>query len=217
LFASARSAGRQPGFTDRQLQVKEVTPGCLDGYRLVPVGAGTAVSREVVPRAAEAGAAVVDKSSAYRLSPQVPLVVPEVNLTARAGYQGIIANPNCTTIQPVEALAPLARAAGLERVGMSSYQSVAGTELTQLSQGALAGDPVRSQVYPYPIPLDLLPHIDSFDDQECNGEERKLMAETRKILDLPELHTSATVVRVLAYRGHDMPVMVEPCERLTRA
>lgn len=223
LFASARSAGRKLGFGDRQLEVKEVTPGCFEGCQLVFVCAGTGVSREVVPQAVDEGAVVVDKSNAYRLSPQVPLVVPEVNLAALAGHRGIIANPNCTTIQLVVALAPLARGAGLERVVVSSYQSVSGTgraaveELTQLSHDVLAGDPACAQVYPHPIAFNLLPHIDSFDAQGYSGEERKLIAETRKILGLPGLRVTATTVRVPVYRGHGISVMVETRERVTRA
>jgi aspartate-semialdehyde dehydrogenase len=221
LLASARSAGRRIGWQDRELVVEEARPGAYDGLDLVLVSAGTDVSRVVVPQAGAAGAVVIDKSNAYRLDPAVPLVVPEVNAHALSAHQGIIANPNCTTIQLVVALAPLARAAGLERVVVSTYQAVSGTgreaveELTATTRQLLNGEPPVTAVYPYPIAFNLLPHIDAFDDQGYSGEERKLMFETRKILDLPDLRISATTVRVPVYYGHAISATVETSEKLT--
>ncbi|MEW6522407.1 MAG: aspartate-semialdehyde dehydrogenase [Bacillota bacterium] len=223
FFASARSAGRRLNFGDRELDITEVTPGCFEGLDVVFVCAGTDVSREVVPRVVSEGAVAIDKSNAYRMDPDVPLVVPEVNAVALGKHRGIIANPNCTTIQMVVALAPIARAAGLERVVASTYQSVSGTgreavdELTDLSRRVLDDERVQPRVYPHQIAFNLLPHIDNFDAQGYSGEERKLMLETRKIMGLPELLISATTVRVPVYWGHGISVMVETSEKLTAA
>jgi aspartate-semialdehyde dehydrogenase len=204
-FASARSEGRRVRFGDRTVVVEKATPEALAAGDLdvCLFSVGTAASRELVPRAVEGGAVAIDKSAAYRLADGVPLVVPEVN-GARAGeHRGIVANPNCCTIPLTMALKPLHDAAGLQRVRVSTYQSVSGAGLQSMERlRALA-----------PASGDLAMDW-SFDGEEFD-EEVKLREETRKILELPELPISATCVRVPVLVGHAEAVWVETEEPLS--
>lgn len=175
--------------------------------------AGNPVSEEYAPKAVAAGVTVIDKSSRFRMDPSVPLVVPEVN-GAAIGDSGLIASPNCSTIQLVIALSPLAHRFGLERVLVSTYQAVSGTgreavdELEQQMTSTLRGEPALAHVYPVPILHNVLPYCDSFGDLDFTGEEWKLIRETSKILGQP-LRLSATAVRVPVYVGHAESVYVE--------
>ncbi len=214
-MASGKAEARIVPFGDGGEPVVELTEESLADLELVLFATSAAISREFVPLAVDAGAVVIDNSRAFRMDPDVPLVVPEVNPGAIEGHQGILANPNCSTIQMVLALKPLHDAAGLARVVVSTYQSVSGTglaaieELTEQTQAVLEGAPVVSEVYPNQIAFNCLPHIDVFDEDGHSREETKMIGETRKILDLPDLPVAATCVRVPVLRSHAMAVNVE--------
>ena len=220
-LASARSAGKAVEYLGREYPVKELSSTSFEGVDVALFSAGGARSREFAPAAVEAGAVVIDNSSAYRMDPDVPLVVPEVNETAIRDHQGIIANPNCVAAPLVVMLKPIADAVGLERVIISSYQAVSGTgvaavdELTQETRGYLAGDEPEPEVYPHPIAFNVLPHIDTFDETGYTGEERKVIAETRKMLGLANLAVSATCVRVPVLNSHSASVQIETTEPLS--
>jgi len=168
LLASARSAGRRLPFKGAEVEVRELGPGAFDGVDLAFFAAGGSVSREYARQAVDAGAVVIDKSSVFRQDPEVPLVVPEVNGDHLAAHKGLIATPNCSTIQMVVALKPIYDAAGIERVVVSTYQAVSGSgqggiaALDAQARAWAAGDPVEAQFYPHQIAFNLLPHIDSF-------------------------------------------------------
>jgi aspartate-semialdehyde dehydrogenase len=204
-FASRRSAGTRVAFGSSELEVEEATPEALvDGdLDLCLFSIGTATSRELVPPAAEAGVVCIDKSSAFRLADGVPLVVPEVNGGRAVEHEGIVANPNCSTIQLVCALEPLHEAAGLRRVRLATYQSASGA-------GTDAMERLRSQ-----SSTDGNVTMDWDFDGDESDEESKLRAETRKILELPELLFSATCVRVPVLVGHSQAVWIETEERLS--
>lgn len=220
-LASARSVGMSVDYLGRPRPVRELTADAFEDIQIALFSAGGARSREYAPAAVEAGAVVIDNSSAFRMDERVPLVVPEVNEDAIRDHAGIIANPNCVAAPLVVALKPLADAAGLERVVVSSYQSVSGTgqaaieELTVQTAGNLAGDEPEPAVYPHPIAFNALPHIDSFDDTGYTGEERKVADETRKMLGMPDLRVSATCVRVPVFRSHSQAVHIETAEHLS--
>jgi aspartate-semialdehyde dehydrogenase len=198
-FASSRSAGGSVTFGDRELQVEEATPDALAAGELdiVLFSVGTAASRELVPHAVRGGAIAVDKSSAYRLEPGIPLVVPEVNGARALANDGIVANPNCCTIPLTCVLKPLHDAAGLARVRVSTYQSVSGA-------GARRMDALRAE-----DPAEHNLAMDWTWDGDETDEESKLRAETRKIMELPELPLSATTVRVPVLVGHAEAVWIE--------
>ena len=198
-FASSRSAGGSVAFGDRELQVEEATPDALAAGELdiVLFSVGTAASRELVPHAVRGGAIAVDKSSAYRLEPGIPLVVPEVNGARALANDGIVANPNCCTIPLTCVLKPLHDAAGLARVRVSTYQSVSGA-------GARRMDALRAE-----DPAEHNLAMDWTWDGDETDEESKLRAETRKIMELPELPLSATTVRVPVLVGHAEAVWIE--------
>lgn len=206
--ASSRSVGQRIPFRTGELVVESIESLLAKPLDLVFFSAGAAVSREWAPRFVEKGAWVIDNSSAWRLEPDVPLVVPEVNLSDIGGAR-LIANPNCSTIQLVVVLAPLAQAFGLERVVVSTYQAVTGTgqkavnQLMQERQG-LAGP----AVYPHPIDLNCLPQCDVFEAEGYTKEEWKIIRESRKILHLPDLAITATAVRVPVIGGHSESVNV---------
>ncbi len=218
VFASFRSRGQTLDWKGQSLTVETIEDGSFGDCQLVFCCAGTEISRRVVPQAVAEGAVVIDKSNAFRLDDGVPLVVPEVNSHHLHEHQGIIANPNCTTIQLTVALAPLAQAVGLNRVVVSTYQSVSGSgrqaleELAHGSRQVLAGEKADAAVYPHPIAFNLLPHIDGFDEAGFTGEERKLMRETKKILGLSTLPLTATAVRVPVFTSHGISVMAETGE-----
>ncbi|MDI3316545.1 MAG: aspartate-semialdehyde dehydrogenase [Bacillota bacterium] len=223
-MATERSAGRRVRFRGEELEVEEALPERFDGLDLVFIAAGDAASRELAPEAVRRGAVVVDKSNAFRMSDGVPLVVPEVNPEAVADHQGILASPNCSTIQLVVALAPLIREAGVERVWVSTYQSVSGTgqqaveELEQEVRAWQSGrQPERSPSSPYlhPIAFNLLPHCDRPEEGGFTREEMKLLRESRKILGLPGLRLSATAVRVPVFVGHGESVVFQPSRPLS--
>lgn len=213
LLASVRSAGSRLPFHGEGVEVRALDDESLAGCDVAFFSAGAGVSRSTGPAAAQNGALVIDNSSGFRMMPGVPLVVPEVNgdIVAEAWsaaedprQRGIIANPNCSTIQMVVALEPLHRAFGLTDVIVSTYQSVSGTgargvrALDQEINGAVPGE----SPYPHPIAFNVLPHIDVFDDEGWSGEERKMINETRKIMRLPDLHVLPTTVRVPVRVGH---------------
>lgn len=224
LFASPRSAGRQLRFRDHDLEVAAVCAEKLTGFDVVLFAAGASVSREYAPAAAAAGALVVDNSSAFRLDPEVPLVVPECNLDAATARRGaIVANPNCSTIVLVLGLAPLARAVGLRRVLAATYQAASGAgqkaldELHAAARAQLQGEPFTPEALPHSLGFNLFPRVDVFTEQGYTREEDKMLHETRKILGLPELPVEATCVRVPVERCHSEAVTVELERPLTVA
>lgn len=212
LLASPRSAGRSIEWGGRSWECRVAQPGAFRDVDFALFSAGADRSREWGPIAAEEGAIVVDNSSAWRMDPRVPLVVPEVNAAAAHDRpRGIIANPNCSTIQMVVALEAIRQAAGLTRVVASSYQSVSGAGETgrdalraETDGGAADGSP-----FARPIAGNVIPQIGDFDGEGWTGEERKMINETRKILSLPDLAVAATCVRVPVDVGHSVQVMVE--------
>lgn len=222
LFASARSAGRTLRFQGETLPVEELREDSFRGIDIALFSAGGSVSEKFAPLAAAAGCVVVDNSSAWRMDPDVPLVVPEVNPHAVAGYRrkGIIANPNCSTIQMVVVLNPIHRTYGIRRVVVSTYQSVSGTgkkaiaELYDQTRALLNFLPVPQSVYPHRIAFNCLPQIDRFLDNGYTKEEMKMVNETRKILEDETIGVTATTVRVPVFYGHAEAVNVEtrkPC------
>jgi aspartate-semialdehyde dehydrogenase len=220
-LASARSTGRQLDYLGKPVFVETLTEDAFEGIDIALFSAGGDRSRTFAPAAVEAGAVVIDNSSAFRMNANVPLVVPEVNESDLEGHSGIIANPNCVAAPLVVALKPIADAVGLERVVMSSYQSVSGTgtaaveELLDETRGYLAGNEREPSVYPHPIAFNVLPHIDSFDESGYTGEERKVAAETRKMLGRPDLAVSATCVRVPVVQAHSEAVHIETSEKIS--
>jgi aspartate-semialdehyde dehydrogenase len=223
LLATERSAGSYLTYAGEQRRVLLTTPETLAGIDFAFFAVGTEASRVLVPMAVRGGAIAVDKSNAFRMDPQVPLVVPEVNPRALDHHQGIIASPNCTTIQCVVALRPIADAAGLARVFLSSYQAVSGSgrggmdELRQQSEAMALGQAPAVRFYPRQIAGNVIPHIDSFGADGYTGEERKMIAETRKILMQPDLPVAATAVRVPVPVSHAVTVVVETQRPLSRA
>ncbi len=223
LLASARSAGRTLPYKGAEVQVRELGPGSFDGVDLVFFAAGGSVSTEFVPQAVAAGATVIDKSSVFRMDPTVPLVVPEVNADALASNTGIIATPNCSTIQMVVALKPIYDAAGIRRVVVSTYQAVSGSgqggiaALDAQARQWAAGEPVQQRFYPYQIAFNALPHIDSFLPSGATKEEQKMVDETVKIFADPELKVTATCVRVPVFGAHSEAVNVETRTKLSAA
>lgn len=218
LLASPRSAGKKFPFRGRLLTVQPVTKESFKDIQIGLFSAGGSVSAEWAPIAAEAGAIVVDNTSHFRMAENVPLVVPEVNghhLTQRPPV-GIIANPNCSTIQMVHALRPLHEAYGLKRVVVATYQSVSGKgakamdELQEQTGDILEGeDDVRPREFPHQIAFNLIPQIDSFLDNGYTKEEMKMVNETRKIMEAPDVMVSATCIRVPVFRAHSEAVNLE--------
>jgi aspartate-semialdehyde dehydrogenase len=221
VFASERSAGKAIEWGDEELEVHALSEGSIQGLDVVLSSAGGAVSAEWTPKLVEAGAVVVDNTSHWRMHDDVPLVVAEVNPDDLAAHKGIVANPNCSTMQMVVALKPLYDAAGIERLVISTYQAVSGTgkaaidELRDQSTAVLdGGNPVAS-VYPHQIAFNALPQAGSFaEGDDHTDEERKLIGETRKILGDAEIRVSATCVRVPVLTGHSEAVNVETREPL---
>ncbi len=216
-LASARSAGSTVRFRGEAVEVQELTSESFRGIHIALFSAGGSVSARFAPAAVEAGAVVVDNTSHFRMEPDVPLVVPEVNPHAIAEYRkrGIIANPNCSTIQMVVALKPLHDAARIRRIVVSTYQAVSGTgkraieELERQSRDVLGFRPAVPGVYPHPIAFNCLPHIDVFLDNAYTKEEMKMVNETKKILEDPSVRVTATTVRVPVFYGHSESVNVE--------
>jgi aspartate-semialdehyde dehydrogenase len=215
LLASFRSKGRMIPFGDRQIEVEELTESSFGGVDVALFSAGGSISKQFAPHAAKAGAVVIDNSSAFRADPDVPLVVPEINGEAAFEHpRNIIANPNCTTIITLMAVAPLHRAFGAEALWAASYQAVSGSgaqgihELaTQLRQAAAGEDPTP-KVYSRPIISNVIPLIGPVEDNGYTQEEMKMQSEGRKILGQPGLLASATCVRVPVFRSHSVAVTV---------
>ena len=218
-LASSRSAGQTVRCAGRDLLVRELTPESFEGVQIALFSAGGPVSKEYAPIAAAAGAWVVDNTSAFRMEPDIPLLVPEVNPHALEGdllRRRIIANPNCSTIQMVVALEPLRRAAGIRRIVVSTYQAVGGAgmkameELRLQAEAFARGEALPApRVFPHPILFDCLPHIGSFTESGYSVEEEKMINETRKIFAEPDLRVSATTVRVPVMVGHSEALNVE--------
>lgn len=214
-FASARSAGRSVTFRGEPVPVERLPDDGDLGADVVFSSAGGALSRAHAWAWAGHGAVVVDNTSAWRLDPRVPLVVPEVNPGAIAGHRGVIANPNCSTILALVALAPLHRAFGLTRATVATYQAVSGAgqaaigELLEQTRDVLAGEPARPARFPHPIAFNLFSHDSEVGVDGYNLEERKLLLESRKILGLPALRISATCVRVPVPRAHAEAIHAE--------
>ncbi|MDQ3586792.1 MAG: aspartate-semialdehyde dehydrogenase [Actinomycetota bacterium] len=222
-FASERSAGRTIDWGEQTLTAQALSDESIRGFDLALFSAGSAVSEEWGPRFADAGAVVVDNSSFWRMKDDVPLVVAEVNPEALEGHRGIVANPNCSTMQMVVALKPILDAAGIERLVISTYQSVSGTgqraveELHDQAAAVLDAQELPApSVYPHQIAFNVLPQVETFKDgDDYSTEERKMMAETRKILGTPELGVSATCARVPVYTGHSESINVQTREQLS--
>jgi len=215
LLASARSVGKTLPFNDETVAVQELTEDSFAGVDIALFSAGGSISAKFAPAAVKAGAVVVDNSSHFRMDPNVPLVVPEINGEDVKGHKGIIANPNCTTAITLMALQPLHKAFGVKRVIASSYQAVSGTgaqaieELRSQVEAITAGKPVVKSVYPHQIAFNVLPHVDAFMDTGYTKEEMKMQNEARRILHLPEFKASVTCVRVPVYRAHAVSVNAE--------
>ena len=215
LLASSRSAGSKLKFRGENLEVEELTPKSFKGIDIAFFSAGGSRSKEFAPYAVDSGAVVIDNSSAFRMDEKVPLVVPEINPKQAFEHQGLIANPNCSTIQMVVALNPIHRAANIQRVVVSTYQAVSGAgasameELKQQLRAWANDEPMKQEVFPTQIAFNLFPHIDVFQDNGYTKEEMKMVHETRKIMNAPNMQISATCVRVPVLRAHSEAVWVE--------
>jgi aspartate-semialdehyde dehydrogenase len=215
LLASPRSAGKKLTFRGEELTVEPLTAESFRGIDIALFSAGGGISKEFAPHAVKAGAIVVDNSSAFRMDPKVPLIVPEINAAEAATHSGILANPNCTTAITLMAVHPLHKVFGLKRIIASSYQAVSGTgakaieELRDQVIEITSGRPVTKEVYPHQIAFNVLPHVDSFLEDGYTREEMKMQNEGRRIMNLPELTASVTCVRVPVYRAHSVAVTAE--------
>ncbi len=219
-LASSRSAGGEVSFAGEGLLVKLLTKESFEGIDLALFSAGSEISREYAPIAAQAGAVVIDNSSAWRMEKDVPLVVPEVNPGDIAKHRGIIANPNCSTIQMVVALKPLHDQVRITRIVVSTYQSVSGTgkeamdELEEQCRQVFSFGEVKPTVYPYQIAFICLPHIDEFLPSGYTKEEMKLVHETQKIMGDDSIRITATTVRVPVFVGHSESINIETVKEL---
>jgi aspartate-semialdehyde dehydrogenase len=224
-LASERSAGKKVPFGNTYLTVEDLGSFDFSRAQIGLFSAGAGISDTYAPLAAQAGCVVVDNTSRFRYEEDIPLVVPEVNPHAIAAYKsrGIIANPNCSTIQMLVALKPLHDAAGIERINVCTYQAVSGTgkeaieELASQTAELLNGRPVKSAVYTRQIAFNVLPHIDVFQDNGYTKEEMKMVWETRKIMEAPDIQVNPTAVRVPVFYGHSEAVHIETREKLTAA
>lgn len=221
LLASKKSAGKQIEVNGKNYTIEEATPEAFEGVDIAFFSAGGSISKALAKEASKRGAIVVDNTSAFRMDPDVPLVVPEVNKQALHEQQGIIANPNCSTIQMVVALEPIRKQYGLSKVIVSTYQAVSGAgaaaihELTSQNE-RIAGKqptseilPVKSEEKHFPIAGNVIPQIDVFNEDGFTFEEHKMMNETKKIMSLPDLSIAATCVRVPVVTGHSESVYIE--------
>jgi aspartate-semialdehyde dehydrogenase len=223
LLASERSEGKELRFNGKPVKVERLTKDSFKGIQVALFSAGASRSLEFAPAAAASGAVVVDNSSAFRMDPEIPLVVPEVNPHAIAQYKkrGIIANPNCSTIQMVVALKPIHDAARIKRIVVSTYQAVSGTglkaidELLAQTRALLASQEIQKKVYPHQIAFNCLPHIDVFLDNGYTKEEMKMVNETRKIMEDPSIRVTATTVRVPVVHSHSESVNIETEKKIT--
>ena len=220
-FASSRSAGSRVPFGDKEIKVEELKEDSFKGVDLALFSAGGATSLKFAPLAVKAGCVVVDNSAAWRMDPRCPLVVPEVNPDALEEQKGIIANPNCSTIQMVVALKPIYDAAGIERVVVSTYQAVSGAgqkgvaELERETRDLFNMRETEGEVFPARIAFNLIPHIDVFLDNDYTKEEMKMVNETVKIMEDPSIKVTATCVRVPVFYCHGEAVNVETKKKMT--
>ena len=215
VLASPRSAGQQLSFGGDRLTVEAVDDHAFDGIDIVLASAGASTSRAWAAKAIAAGAVVIDNSSAFRMDPTVPLIVPEVNAQAAASHSGIIANPNCTTILMTVAIYPLPQVQPIQRIVAATYQSASGAgarameEVKIQSQAILQGKPPESEIFPYPLAFNLFPHNSKLNEQGYCEEEMKMVNETRKILGAPKMRITATCVRVPVLRAHSEAINLE--------
>ena len=216
-LASPRSAGKKVVFNGEEIEVRAVNEDSFKGVDIALFSAGGKTSKQWAPVAAASGAVVIDNSSAWRMDPEEPLIVPEINAgdVSMAKNKGIIANPNCSTIQAVVVLYPLHKAAGLKYINISTYQSVAGTgkaaieSLRDGAKAAIKGEEYGDDVYPHNIAFNLLPHIGPFDEEGISEEEWKMVNESRKIMHIPGLRVSGITVRVPIFRCHGESVTAQ--------
>ena len=215
LLASERSAGESVHFKKKELEVHELNLESFDNIDITLFSAGSSVSKKFAPVAVKTGTIVIDNSSAFRMNSHVPLIVPEVNPQSIINHNGIIANPNCSTIQMVIAIKPILNEVGINRIIVSTYQSVSGTgkaaidELTEQSSQILNNKKPTCKVYPHQIAFNILPQIDVFEDNGYTKEEMKLIHETRKIFGDNKIKITATAVRVPVFYGHSESVYLE--------
>ncbi|MEK4494202.1 aspartate-semialdehyde dehydrogenase [Ureibacillus sp. FSL W8-0352] len=222
FLASAKSAGKEIKFGGKMYKIEEATPEAFEGVDVALFSAGGSVSAKLAPEAVKRGAVVIDNTSHFRMDPDVPLVVPEVNREDLKKHNGIIANPNCSTIQMVVALQPIRQKLGLKRIIVSTYQAVSGSGMSAIEelreQSKYWDDrkdieakvlPVKSETKHYPIAYNVLPQIDVFTENGFTKEEMKMINETKKIMHLPNLHVAATCVRVPVVNGHSESVYIE--------
>jgi aspartate-semialdehyde dehydrogenase len=215
LLASPRSAGKTLPFRGQAITIEPLGDRVFDDVDIVLASAGASISREWAPKAAAAGAVVIDNSSGFRMDPQTPLVVPEVNPKAASEHQGIIANPNCTTILMAMAIWPLHQIQPIQRIVVATYQSASGAgaqameEMKQQAQAILNGEQPKTEAFPYPLAFNLFPHNSPLDDAGYCQEEMKMVNETRKIFGEPALRVTATCVRVPVLRAHSEAVNLE--------
>lgn len=215
LLASPRSAGKTMRFRGEEIPVEATSDHSFENIDIVLASAGGATSKALAPKAVCAGAVVIDNSSAFRMNPEVPLVVPEVNPQAAAAHQGIIANPNCTTILMAVAVYPLHQVRKVERIVAATYQSASGAgarameEVKHQSVAILQGKEPVAEVFPYPLAFNLFPHNSPLNDLGYCEEEMKMVNETRKIFSAPQLRITATCVRVPVLRAHSEAINLE--------
>ena len=215
LLASSRSAGKKIQHAGVEYIVEETKPECFDNLDIAIFSAGGTPSKIFVPEAAKRGCIAIDNSSAFRMDPNVPLIVPEVNPQAIKNHKNIIANPNCTTAISLMALCPLHKEFGLKRFFAATYQAVSGTgvaamqELEDQMKAIANGEEPKVEVYPYQIAYNVLPHVDVFQDNGYTKEELKMLNETRKILEAPYIMNSTTCVRVPVMRAHSVAINAE--------
>ena len=220
-LASARSAGRMIDFRGEQVPIVEAREDAFGGLDLVLGAAENDVARKFAPHILDAGAVFVDNSSAFRLREDVPLIIPEINPEDVKWHKGIIANPNCTTIVTLVAVAPLAKESPIETMVASSYQAVSGAgvagmrELTEQIEAGLRGEPYTPKAFAYPIAYNVIPQIGSEQFMGYTSEEMKMQNEGRKILHLPQMRVSCTCVRVPVLRSHSVSVVIRTKERIT--
>ncbi len=215
LLASKRSAGKTLKYRGSEIAIQELTESAFENVDIALFSAGGGISKQFAPFAVKAGSVVVDNSSAFRIDPNVPLVVPEINPEDAKSHQGIIANPNCTTAITLMALHPLHKAFGVTRVFASSYQAVSGTgaqaisELENQVKQIANNQEVTKEVYPHQIAFNVLPHVDDFLESGYTREEMKLENEGRKIMHHDDFKASVTCVRVPVYRAHSIAISAE--------
>ncbi len=215
LLASARSVGKKMSFKGSEIPVQELTENSFAGIQVALFSAGGTISKKFAPIAARAGVVVIDNSSAFRMDPTVPLVVPEVNPEAALSHSGIIANPNCSTIQMVVALKPIQDAVGIRRIVVTTFQAVSGTGMKAIEElkvqvaDIAAGREPKRQIYPHQIAFNCFPHIGAFLDNGFSEEEMKMDNETRKIFEDPEIKVCATTVRIPVFYGHSESLNIE--------